>query len=232
MTENKPKKKRKLKLKKLVLFLLIVTTTISFAILISTFKIRNIYITGNYINSDYQIMKLAQIDNYPLSVLNPWFLIENRIKKEDTIKSVSAHKNIFGELNIDIVEYTPYFTDTKSVTTLESGKKTTKNGINAPLLVSDLSDDLYKELVSSFKTIKKDIILKISEIEYKPSALDNERFLFIMADGNYCYVTLNKMDNINYYNKIVPQLAGKKGIINLDSYRESDAGITIDIINN
>ena len=232
MTESKPKKKKKLKLKRLIIFLLTVTIITYTIYHVATFRIKNIYVSGNIINSDYKIIELAKIDNYPLSVLNPWIIIENRIKKEDTIKSVDVSKNIFGVVTINVVEYTAYFTDMKSVTTLEDGKTTTKNGIDAPLLVSDLSGDLYKKLVSSFKLIKKDIILKISEIEYKPSALDNERFLFLMADGNYCYITLNKMGNINFYNKIVTQLAGKKGIINLDSYRETDAGITIDILNN
>ena len=65
--------------------------------------------------------------------------------------------------------------------------------------------------------IDRDILIRISEIKYDPTELDNERFLFYMNDANYVYVTLSKIDLINSYNEIYPTLEGKKGILYLDS---------------
>ena len=58
---------------------------------------------------------------------------------------------------------------------------------------------------------------KISEIKYEPNDVDNERFLFSMNDGNYAYITLSKIEEINYYMDILPTLENKKGILYLDS---------------
>ena len=38
-----------------------------------------------------------------------------------------------------------------------------------------------------------------------------------MDDGNSVYLTLTKFRMINYYNDVLPQLDGKKGILYLDS---------------
>ena len=59
--------------------------------------------------------------------------------------------------------------------------------------------------------------MHISEIEYKPTDLDKERFMFYMSDTNYVYITLSKISLINSYNEIYPTLEGKKGILYLDS---------------
>ena len=65
--------------------------------------------------------------------------------------------------------------------------------------------------------IDKDILLKISHIEYSPNEVDKERFLLYMTDANYVYITLSKIEKINKYNSIVQELENKKGIIYLDS---------------
>ena len=38
-----------------------------------------------------------------------------------------------------------------------------------------------------------------------------------MNDGNYVYITLSKIENLNKYEEIYNSLEGKKGIIYLDS---------------
>ena len=65
--------------------------------------------------------------------------------------------------------------------------------------------------------IDKSILKHISEIEYKKTDLDKERFLFYMNDGNCVYITLSKINLINSYNEIYPTLEDKKGILYLDS---------------
>jgi cell division septal protein FtsQ len=67
------------------------------------------------------------------------------------------------------------------------------------------------------KEIKKDILGKISDIEYVPNDYDKDRFLLYMDDGNMVYLTLTKFKMINYYNDVLEQLEGKHGILYLDS---------------
>ena len=69
-----------------------------------------------------------------------------------------------------------------------------------------------------------DRLLKhVSEIEYSPDiknekVIDKNRFLLRMNDGNYVYINLANMDNLNKYEEIYTTLdENKKGILNLDS---------------
>lgn len=235
MTSKKTrKKKRKLKIKKFLLFLIILSFLGVLTFIILNINIKNIYISGNHNYSDTEILKKAKINDYPSFFMTSAILTEMKLKKDPLIKNASVKKKWWLTFEVKITEYKPYFRTTKKVLILESGITVdeTKTPINldAPVLVSDLKSSLFKSLVVAFGNVNEETIGKISEIEYNPSALDKERFLFLMADGNYAYVTLNNIENINYYCKIVTQLAGERGIIHFDSYRPNDAGITIDIL--
>ena len=76
---------------------------------------------------------------------------------------------------------------------------------------------IQEKFISSFSKIEDAILLKISEIEYTPNDVDNERFTLKMNDGNLIYITLNKIEKINKYNSLYSTMDGKKGIIYLDS---------------
>ena len=100
-----------------------------------------------------------------------------------------------------------------------SSNKSVENIYNidyVPYVMNDISS-IYQKVLEKFNLINDDILLKISEISYEPNEIDKERLLFTMIDNNYVYVTLNKIEKINKYNKVVSELSGKKGIIYLDS---------------
>ena len=101
---------------------------------------------------------------------------------------------------------------------LSSGKivDNTYNIDYIPYVTNNI-DDIYDKFITKFNKIEKDVILKISHIEYKPNEVDKERFLLYMTDSNYVYITLSKIDKINKYNSIVQELDNQKGIIYLDS---------------
>ena len=77
--------------------------------------------------------------------------------------------------------------------------------------------NIKNKFIEKFSLINSEILLKISEIEYTPNDVDNERFTLKMNDENLVYITLNKIEKINKYNSIYSSLDGKKGIIYLDS---------------
>ena len=65
--------------------------------------------------------------------------------------------------------------------------------------------------------INKDILNRMSEIEYKPNDVDDERFFILMNDGNYIYITLNRGLTLNKYFEMILSFDNKKGILYLDS---------------
>ena len=67
------------------------------------------------------------------------------------------------------------------------------------------------------KKVKKNILYRMSEIEYSPNEVDEERFFILMNDGNYVYLTLDKFLAINKYIDMVKSFDNKKGILYLDS---------------
>ena len=73
------------------------------------------------------------------------------------------------------------------------------------------------KFTSKFSYVNKEVLQKISEIEYTPNDVDDERFKLMMNDGNIVYITLTKVKKINKYNSIYSSMNGKKGIIYLDS---------------
>ena len=59
------KRKKRLNVKRLIVFVLIIYLFVSGTIKLINEPIRNIIITGNYYVSDYEIITLAGIKNYP-----------------------------------------------------------------------------------------------------------------------------------------------------------------------
>ena len=70
--------------------------------------------------------------------------------------------------------------------------------------------------------INYDIINSISEIEYAPTKnndgtiTDENIFIFKMNDGNIVYISTDKLEIMNKYQKIYASLGNKKGILHLD----------------
>lgn len=218
-------KKKKLKIKTIIMFLLIIVLIVYlcsfiFGSLINT-NIKNIYIVGNNILKDDDIISLAKINNYPKILSITSNEMERRIKTNPYIKNVDVKKRIGNQVYIYIEEYSPLFYNiTNNKLILESRKQVlleeTFNDI--PILINGINDEnIYNRLMDKFIKINDDIKQKISEIKYEPNEVDKERFLFTMNDGNYVYITLTKIEEINYYMDILPTLEHKKGILYLDS---------------
>lgn len=215
--------KRK-KLKLLPFFIvIIVLTTISFACYkIITYPIKNIVIKNTgYLNDDY-IIRLADIFDYPSFYLTNTNKVRDKLIKSPYIKDAKVTRKFFQVLVIDVLENKPLYIDnsTNSVIFQDKSSVLVEEEIDLfriPRLINYVPDDKIDSFIKGMGNINKDILGRISDIEYQPNDFDKDRFLLYMDDGNMVYLTLTKFKQINYYNDVLPQLEERKGILYLDS---------------
>lgn len=218
---NNKRKKRKLKVSRIILFLLIVL--LLFFIIKSVFKfpIKNIYISGNSYIKDQEIIDIAHISDYPSIFKYTNKYIKRNLEKNEYIKNATIKKKKLSEIYIKIDENIPIFYNLKTKKTIMSDKRELEKQLDCPILINYVPDRVYKKLIEKMSLVNEDIIKRISEIKYDPSNVDEERFLFSMNDGNYVYITLEKLDNINNYVEIsleiINKFGKKDGILNLDA---------------
>ncbi len=213
-------KKRKLNFKKVLLFLLVIYIMFYLVLGIINYPIKNIYITGNKIISDYEIISLSEISNYPSIIKTSTKKVEQKLLTNSYIKSVKARKKYKSKFIIEIEEQRLICIDSVSKKILTSEGKylnNTYNIVDLPTLISEIPSDIFDKFFTSFNKITDNILLKISQIEYASNNTDKERFLLYMNDGNYVYITLDKIEKLNKYDDIYKELENKKGILNLDS---------------
>ena len=215
-------KKRKLRIFRLLLVLLLLVLFLSAIYLFLSTPIKNIVIKNtNYLKDDY-IISLAGIKDYPKF----WFTSNSKIEKvlEDSayIKSVKVKKKFYNKIVIEVEENIPLFVyETDQTIVFENGEKISVNEeiemFRVPRVMNYVPDTKYESLIKKMKTIDKNILGKVSEITYMPNDYDSDRFLLYMDDSNSVYLTLTKFKMLNYYNKVLTQLEGRKGILYLDS---------------
>lgn len=212
------KKRSKIKLKGFIIVLTIILLSVVLFFFYRNLKVTNIYVTGNSYLKEYEIIEEAGLRGYPYLYTVSTSKIQNKLKKNDFINDVKVKKTLFGKITITILENKILYEEKTGKYVLSNNTKviTENQTINVPTLINDCSD-MCEKLVKKLILVDDDIMMRISEMEYKPNDLDKERFLFYMNDGNYVYVTLTKLNLINSYNEIYPTLEGKKGILYLDS---------------
>ena len=214
--------KRKLKVFNLLLVLLVIIGLFfAFYFLFKT-PIKNIVINGtSYLNDDY-IIELAEIKDYPSFLMTSSMNMKKKLLKSDYIEEVRINKKYGFILEINIVENIPIFYNNSTNKYVLSNSKEViiddkNNIINVPRLLNYVPDKKFIQFVKEMNKIKKEILLKVSDIEYKPNDYDKDRFLLYMDDGNMVYLTLTKFKTLNHYNEVLPQLEGHKGILYLDN---------------
>lgn len=215
----KKKKKRVLKVKNILILVLIILIIISIIYYALIMSIKNIYIDGNNILSDNEIIELSSLSNYPSFLLTKSTDIKNKLKSNPYIENVKIKKKLGNIIELHIKEYTPICINTNQLI-LSNGNKldNTYNLSDIPTLTNEIEDKkIYQKFVKKFTIIDKNILRQISEIEYQPVEVDKERFLLYMNDGNLVYITLTKINTLNKYNQIKDKLENHLGIIYLDS---------------
>ena len=184
----------------------------------TTFHITNIFVIGNKILSEQEIIEEAELGDYPKICEVSNDKIEKRLLQNDLIKNVKVRKTLLGKITIEIEENLILYRKNMNYM-LSNGKiislDTDVSGI--PILINEVDEDIIDKFVHKMVLVNQDVLYKISEIEYAKNELDSERFMFYMNDGNYVYITLSKIELINNYNEIYPTLGSNKGILYLDS---------------
>ena len=215
---KKSKKERKINYKKIIIVLAIILFCVLVFFWYRSLKITNIYVTGNNILRENEILLNTNLLEYPKIYEISAKDIENELIKNDLINSVKVHKSLFGKITIEIEENKVLYqkANGKYVLSDNSEVELNKNLLGIPTLVNECGE-VCEKFNKKMLLIDKDILKHVSEIEYKKTDLDKERFMFYMVDGNYVYITLSKIDLINSYNEIYPTLEDKKGILYLDS---------------
>jgi len=218
-TEKKFKKKNKLKIVPVLVTLVLLIVSASVIYLVLSLPIRNIYIKGNNYLTDQEIIELAKIENYPSFIQTTKYRIKKRLLKNDYIKEVNVKKKWFNTVEINVKEKNILFRKEESgVIVFEDGKELYDNNRNSvPILLNYVPDTKYNSFLKYMSRINESVKSEISEIRYYPNSQDDDRFLLHMNDGNLVYLTLTKFSQINYYEDVLDQLEGKKGILYLDS---------------
>ena len=181
-------------------------------------KIVNIYVTGNNILKEIDILNKTNLLDYPKIIDVNTKKIENNLINNPLINKVKVTKTFFGKVFIEIDENIPLLKTSDNIYILSNGKMEEINlECQVPFLIGEVDAEIYDDFIKKMLLINHDTLIKISEIEYSKNELDNERFLMYMNDGNKVYITLSKIELINSYNDIYPTLDNKKGVLYLDS---------------
>lgn len=219
MANKKRKKKKRVKIKLKVVFLSLVFIFIIVFLFLNVINIpiSNIFVSGNTYLNDQEIIESTKLEDYPSTFKNFSRTIKKRLKKNLYIKDVKVYKRFFTQVYIEVEENRPLFFSQSVNKTVLIDKRETEDKFSVPTLVNYVPDVLYEDFIDKMADIKLEVLNKISEMKYDPDEVDDARFLFTMTDGNYVYLTLNKLETINNYNDIVKQFDNKKGILYLNS---------------
>lgn len=217
----KIKKKKRLKLIPFLLFVIVIAGIIFLIDILLDTSIENIVIKGNKIVTDQQIIDEAGLSNYPSFYKTTSYSIKKSLEKNSFIKEVKIKRSFYHVLTIEVSEHKVLLKkETTGKLVLENMNEVTTDQeipYTVPRLVNDVPKNKYSELLKNLLKVKNNVRISISEFYYDPNEFDKDRFLLYMDDGNSVYLTLTKFRMINYYNEVLPQLDGKKGILYLDS---------------
>jgi len=217
---SKKKKRKVLKKKNILISFIVLLFLGCLFYYVFTMPVRNVYISGNYLVSDEEIRTLAGLQEYPSFLLSKKSEMKNNLEKNQYIDSVRISKKFGNIISIFVKEFRIVAISVDYKLILSNGLKIDNNYdiTDVPILVNEISnEDVYHHFVRKFENIESDILRQISQIEYSPVDVDDERFLLYMNDGNLVYITLTKINKINRYNAIKDKIGDKRGVIYLDA---------------
>lgn len=212
---GKREKKVRIRYGRLIVFFLIVFLLLYLVINYIKIPVRNIYVKGNIELSDQEIIDLSGLRDYPSVLSFTNYQVSKKLEKNIYIKKATVKKD-FRKVYIEVEENYGLFYNSELGKTVMYDDRTSDLK-DVPTLINHVTDDVYSLFVEKMKLLNRSVINRISEIKYEPNDVDSERFLFYMNDGNYVYITLEKIESLNNYVDIIKTFENRKGILYLDS---------------
>ena len=210
------KKKRKLKVKNLLIVLLIFIVILLGAAFLTDVKLNNIIVKGNSLYSDWEIIEMAGLSDYPSSLKTLSSTVEKRLEENDYIKSVKVSRPSLTKIVINVEENLPLFYYLSENKTILTDETEVTDNFPVPTVINYVPDNIYSDFLKSMGSIDYDIIKRISEIRYDPNEVDEGRFFLTMNDGNQVYLTLNKFTKLDDYLDIIKEFDNKKRIFSFN----------------
>ena len=217
MDKKVAKKHYRLKYKSVIIFTSILLLIGILVYCFLNIRLKNIYISGNTIISDQDIIEYLGLEDYPKVFSYTTSSLKKSLNKNIYVKDSKIKRAGLTGIKIEIDENYPLFYDQNKNKTVLLNGDTTNKLLPAPTLINYVPDKKYEKLIKKFSELDREILNKISEIEYRPNEVDDELFLLKMNDSNYVYITLLKIKSLNQYVTIIKNFQGKKGILYLDS---------------
>lgn len=218
---GKKVKKKRIRILPCIILLLVLCFLYIIISFFYNIPVKNIFVYGNTILNDQEIIDEAGIDDYPKYYSFTKRKLIKNLEKNPYIEEVSIKRTFFHVLKIYVKEYKVLLYDySTNQYILSNGEKVSTDKISnrgIPTLVNYVSDEVYDKFISHLKELDDNIINQISEIKYDPSQYDKGRFFLSMNDGNYIYINLSNFKSLNLYNDIYPNFDGHIGILYLDS---------------
>ena len=214
---KKVQKKVKIRYKNVLFFVVIIIAISFLTYKIIKMPISNIYISGNSILTDEEIIRIAKIENYPSTISNLSSDIKKRLEDSPKINSAKVTKKNLSKVYIEVVENRPLFYNSNTNKVVMLDKTEQESDEITPYLLNYIPDTIYDKFIDAMANVNTEVLKRISEIEYNPNEVDKERFYLTMNDGNKVYLTLSTYDKINNYISMIKQFNNKKGTLYLDS---------------
>ena len=224
---KKVKKKKRLNIKRTLTFVLLIYIVGYGIYYLLNRPIKHIEISGNNLVKDSEILRVANLKDYPSIMKYSSKTISNNIKKIDLVNDVKVKKWFGLKLIITIDENKVlfYYNDTSKIV-LSNGNIVINKYYDlkgVPVFMNTIDKNVYNKFISNYSKLNNNVIYEINNLEYYPqlsedgSVISNDRFKIMMKDGNTVIVNSGSVDILNKYNDIYASLGGKIGTINLDS---------------
>ena len=233
MSRVNKKRRKKLRVKLLLKLLLVIA--IFFCIFQYALNVRtkNIYIYGNTLTKDIEIIKYAKLDNYPKLIKIKPKKAAKAVEELPLIKNAKVKRGIFGKITITVEENNILFYyryNDKLVTSDNTQIDDNNKYMGYPTLINFTPDTTLEALVKGLNKIDPNIIKMIDEIEYEPyksadgEIIDENRFKLLMNDANTIYIDTANIKRLNQYMEIFASLNMEtvKGILYLDTITEEN----------
>ena len=215
---NNKRKKRKIKYKNLIFLIFIIGLVFFCFYAIFNINVKNIYVKGNELLTDQQVIDAAGLKNYPKIMSVNKKKLKSKIEDDVYINSAKIKfKKFRQEITIEVTENKPILFYEYDHTYLLSDGSEVSDKYVVPTLINQTPDTILKKLLTKLNSLDDDVLERISEIRYYPSNVDEELFYLIMNDGNYVYINFNSFNKLNNYIDILKAFDNKKGTLHLDS---------------